>query len=63
MEMGWESLHVWMGLIDRHLLGVSRGIIIKVLMTRHPDSPALELASVSHTKEVIAYQEYDFVEW
>ncbi|KAK0478976.1 hypothetical protein IW261DRAFT_1420306 [Armillaria novae-zelandiae] len=54
MEMRWESLRVWTGSINWRLLGVSRGVIIKVLMTRHPDSPALELASVSHTKEVIA---------
>ncbi|KAK0471964.1 hypothetical protein IW261DRAFT_1424763 [Armillaria novae-zelandiae] len=52
MEMGWASLHIWMGSINRCWECLAdRGAIIKVLRTRHPDSPALELASVSHTKE------------
>ncbi|KAK0471958.1 hypothetical protein IW261DRAFT_1424757 [Armillaria novae-zelandiae] len=52
-KTGWELLRIWMGSINQCLLGVSRGIVIKVLMTRHPDSPALEVASVSCTKEMV----------
>ncbi|KAK0478943.1 hypothetical protein IW261DRAFT_1420271 [Armillaria novae-zelandiae] len=62
-SLGWESLCVWTGSIDRRLLGVSRSVVIKVLMTRHPDSPAIELASISRTKAVSAYQEWDLIEW
>ncbi|KAK0478979.1 hypothetical protein IW261DRAFT_1420311 [Armillaria novae-zelandiae] len=71
METGWESLRVWLGLIDRRLLGVSRvvrvlidlnkanltadrGVVIKVLMTQHPDSPALELMAPHRNAEDLA---------